>query len=194
MDKDLIIDAEEGGVEIALLEDKRLVELHQGKTESTHIVGDIYLGQVKKILPGLNAAFIDVGSKRDGFLHYLDLGLYYNSVNKFTKMCMANSLDDANFATLKEPKLEKNGKISDILKQGQLILVQISKEAISTKGPRLCTEISFAGRYLVLVPFSDKVSVSQKIKSVEERNRLRKLIKSIKPDNFGIIIRTIAEG
>ncbi len=194
MDKDLIIDVGESGVEIALLEDKRLVELHQGKTDSTHVVGDIYLGQVKKILPGLNAAFIDVGSNKDGFLHYLDLGLYYNSVHKFTKLCMANSIDNYNFAALKEPKLEKSGKISDVLKQGQLILVQVSKEPISTKGPRLCTEISFAGRFLVLVPFSDKVSVSQKIKSVEERNRLRKLIKSIKPDNFGVIVRTMAEG
>ena len=194
MNKDLIIDAGKTGVEIALLEDKRLVELHQGNSESTHLVGDIYLGQVKKLLPGLNAAFIDVGSKKDGFLHYLDLGLYYKALEKFTKICMSGGGDSMDFAKLKEPKLEKSGKIVETLKQGQVILVQVSKEAISTKGPRLCTEISFAGRYLVLVPFSEKVSVSQKIKSAEERNRLRKLIKSIKPDNFGIIIRTIAEG
>ncbi len=194
MNKDLIIDAGKSGVEIALLEDRRLVELHQGKSESTHLVGDIYLGQVKKILPGLNAAFVDVGFQKDGFLHYLDLGLYFNALNRFTKIGLANGLDGVPFTSFKEPKMEKNGKIGDVLKQGQVILVQISKEAISTKGPRLCTEISFAGRYLVLTPFTDKVSISQKIKSAEERNRLRKLIKSIKPDNFGVIIRTVAEG
>ncbi len=194
MNKDLIIDANGSGVEIALLEDKRLVELHQGKSESTHVVGDVYLGQVKKILPGLNAAFVDVGFHKDGFLHYLDLGLYYNALHRFTKIGLANGLDNVKFSDFKEPKLEKNGKIGDVLKQGEVILVQISKEAISTKGPRLNTEISFAGRYLVLTPFTDKISVSQKIKSIEERNRLRKLIKSIKPDNFGVIIRTVAEG
>lgn len=194
MNKDLIIDVKPSGVDIALLEDKRLVELHQGKSEITHVVGDIFLGQVKKILPGLNAAFVDVGFSKDGFLHYLDLGLYYNALEKFTKAGLANSLDSVDFASFKDKKLEKGGKIGETLKQGQLILVQISKEAISTKGPRLTTELSFAGRYLVLTPFTDKVSVSQKIQSMEERNRLRKLIKSIKPDNFGVIIRTIAEG
>ena len=156
MNKDLIIDAGKTGVEIALLEDKRLVELHQGNSESTHLVGDIYLGQVKKLLPGLNAAFIDVGSKKDGFLHYLDLGLYYKALEKFTKICMSGGGDSMDFAKLKEPKLEKSGKIVETLKQGQVILVQVSKEAISTKGPRLCTEISFAGRYMVFVTFSEK--------------------------------------
>lgn len=194
MNKDLIIDANETGVEIALLEDKRLVELHQGKSESKHIVGDVYLGQVRKLIPGLNAAFVDVDFEKDGFLHFLDLGAHFHSINKFTKITINNGMNSTEFKKIKEPVLEKTGKIGDVLKQGQIILVQIAKEPISTKGPRLSAEISFAGRYLVLVPFSNKVSVSQKIKGIEERNRLKKLIQSIKPENFGIIIRTVAEG
>lgn len=194
MNKDLIIDANETGVEIALLEDKRLVELHQGKSESRHIVGDVYLGQVRKLIPGLNAAFVDVDYEKDGFLHFLDLGAHFHSINKFTKIAINNGMNSSEFKKIKEPVLEKTGKIGDVLKQGQIILVQIAKEPISTKGPRLSAEISFAGRYLVLVPFSNKVSVSQKIKGIEERNRLKKLIQSIKPENFGIIIRTVAEG
>ena len=150
MDKDLIIDASsDSGVDIALLEDKKLVELHRSKSESQHIVGDIYLGQVKRILPGLNAAFVDVGYEKDGFLHYLDLGLYYSSIKRFTKMGISNSLNNVDLKSLKEPNLGKNGLITDYVKQGQLILVQISKEPISTKGPRLSAEISFAGRFLV---------------------------------------------
>lgn len=190
----MIIDANETGVEIALLEDKRLVELHQGKSESRHIVGDVYLGQVRKLIPGLNAAFVDVDYEKDGFLHFLDLGAHFHSINKFTKIAINNGMNSSEFKKIKEPVLEKTGKIGDVLKQGQIILVQIAKEPISTKGPRLSAEISFAGRYLVLVPFSNKVSVSQKIKGIEERNRLKKLIQSIKPENFGIIIRTVAEG
>lgn len=194
MNKDLIIDVSTSGVEIALLEDKRLVELHQEKTESSHIVGDVYLGSVKKIMPGLNAAFIDVGHEKDAFLHYLDLGLHFNSLNKFTRNAMGGDPKTALIENMKlEPDLEKNGKINTVLKQGQIILVQVAKEPISTKGPRLCSEISFAGRFLVLIPFSNKISISSKIKSVEERNRLKRLIQSIRPNNYGVIIRTVAE-
>lgn len=194
MNKDLIIDVSTSGVEIALLEDKRLVELHQEKTESSHIVGDVYLGTVKKIMPGLNAAFVDVGYEKDAFLHYLDLGLHFNSLNKFTRNAMGGDPKTALIEKMKlEPDLEKSGKINNVLKQGQIILVQVAKEPISTKGPRLCSEISFAGRFLVLIPFSNKISISSKIKSVEERNRLKRLIQSIRPNNYGVIIRTVAE-
>ena len=194
MNKDLIIDVSTSGVEIALLEDKRLVEIHQEKTENSHIVGDVYLGLVKKVMPGLNAAFVDVGHEKDAFLHYLDLGLHFNSLNKFTRNAMGGDPKSALIEGMKvEPDLEKNGKINTVLKQGQIILVQIAKEPISTKGPRLCSEISFAGRFLVLIPFSNKISISSKIKSVEERNRLKRLIQSIRPNNYGVIIRTVAE-
>ena len=193
MSKELYIHADSMEVVIALLEDKQLVELHKEKGKNDFAVGDVYLGKVKKIMSGLNAAFIDVGFEKDAFLHYLDLGPQIKSLVKYTKLASGkqskNPLD--NFPL--EHDIEKNGKISDILKPGQDILVQIAKEPISTKGPRVSSEISFAGRYIVLVPFSNRISVSQQIKSLDERNRLKRLIQSIKPNNFGVIVRTVAE-
>jgi len=192
---DLIIDVSPSEVVIALLEDKRLVELTRAKNGAKFEVGDIYLGKVKKIMPSLNAAFIDVGYKKDAFLHYHDLGPQFSTLNKFMKI--AESKKSGAFSVSRigsERDINKNGKITDVLKTGQNILVQISKEPISTKGPRLTSELSIAGRNLVLLPFSDKVSVSQKIESIEEKNRLKKLIQSIKPKRYGVIVRTVAEG
>lgn len=194
MNKDLIIDVGESGVEIALLEDKRLVELHKEHPNSNHAAGDVYLGQVKKIMAGLNAAFIDVGAERDGFLHYLDLGYNFLKIQDFVGKCVSGNIEGVKTSKKVEPELDKNGLITNVLKQGQLVLTQITKEPISTKGPRLSGEISFAGRYVVLVPFGKKISISQKIKSIEERKRLRRLLMSIKPENVGLIIRTAAEG
>ena len=191
--RDLIINSHASEVDIALLEDNTLVELHREKTNNQFAVGDVYLGRVKKILPGLNAAFVDVGYPKEAFLHYLDLGLQASSLIKYKKMILAN--DDVAMDKFKlEGDLPKNGKISDWLAVGDLLPVQIAKEPIHTKGPRITAEISFAGRYLVLVPFSNRISVSQKIRSSEERNRLRRLMQSIKPANYGVIIRTVAEG
>ena len=191
--RDLIINSHASEVDIALLEDNTLVELHREKTNNQFAVGDVYLGRVKKILPGLNAAFVDVGYPKEAFLHYLDLGLQASSLIKYKKMVMAG--DDVAMDKFKlEGDLPKNGKVADWLNVGDLIPVQIAKEPIHTKGPRITAEISFAGRYLVLVPFSNRISVSQKIRSSEERNRLRRLMQSIKPANYGIIIRTVAEG
>jgi ribonuclease G len=191
--RDLIISSHASEVDIALLEDNTLVELHREKTNNQFAVGDVYLGRVKKILPGLNAAFVDVGYPKEAFLHYLDLGLQASSLIKYKKMVLAN--DDVAMDKFKlEGDLPKNGKISDWLAVGDLLPVQIAKEPIHTKGPRITAEISFAGRYLVLVPFSNRISVSQKIRSSEERNRLRRLMQSIKPANYGVIIRTVAEG
>jgi ribonuclease G len=192
---ELVIDVTPKEIVIGLLEDKQLVELNKEKRNPKFAVGDIYLGRVKRVIPGLNAAFVDVGYSRDAFLHYLDLGPQFQSLNKFLK----SSLQRKNKApTLQKMKLEqdinKNGKITDVLSTGQKIAVQIAKEPISTKGPRLSSEISIAGRNLVLIPFSDKISISQKIESTDEKKRLKRLIKSIKPKNFGIIIRTAAEG
>ena len=195
MNKELIISSSDSEVEIALVEDKQLVELHKEKKNHQHVVGDAYLGRVKKIMPGLNAAFVDVAHEKDAFLHYLDLGHQYASVAKYMKQAMNGDPTVANLQNFKmEPNIEKTGKISNILKSGQFILVQIAKEPISTKGPKVTSDISFAGHYLVLVPFSNKISISQKIKSVEERNRLRRLMQSIRPANFGVIVRTNAEG
>lgn len=193
MNKELIINSSSNEVEIALLEDKLLVELNKEKSNNEFAVGDIYLGKVKKIMPGLNAAFVDVGYGKDAFLHYLDLGPQVNSLLKYVKMGLSGtSITLADFKM--EEEIQKSGKINNVLKPNQQILVQIAKEPISTKGPRVTSELSFAGRYVVLIPFSDKISVSQKIKSPEERNRLKRLITSIRPKNCGVIIRTVAEG
>jgi ribonuclease G len=195
VNKELIINADSSEVNIALLEDKVLVELNKEKTNNNFAVGDVYLGRIKKIMPGLNAAFVDVGYEKDAFLHYLDLGPQINSFQKFTRNALAGKEAQVQMTEFEvEADIEKTGKIAQVLSPNQQILVQIAKEPISTKGPRISSEISFAGRYLVLVPFSNRLSISQKIKSVEERNRLKRLISSIRPKNYGVIIRTVAEG
>jgi len=194
LNKDLVIDSESSEVSIALLEDKVLVELSKEKSNNNYAVGDVFLGRVRKIMPGLNAAFVDVGYEKDAFLHYLDLGPQVNSLNKFVRLALAGKVHDGNLAGFEaEQDIEKTGRISSVLGQNQHVLVQIAKEPISTKGPRITSELAFAGRYLVMVPFSNRISVSQKIKSQEERNRLKRLIQSIRPKNCGIIIRTVAE-
>ncbi len=194
MSSELFIDVNPSETVIALIEDKRLVELTREKSGTKFAVGDIYLGKVKKIMPGLNATFVNVGYEKDAFLHYLDMGPQFATLNKFVHL--AKSRKGKSITTSRmhsEPDINKHGKITNLLRSGQSILVQVAKEPISTKGPRLTSELSIAGRYMVLVPFSDKVSVSQKIKTFEERNRLKKLIQSIKPRNYGVILRTAAE-
>jgi len=192
---ELVIDVNPKEIVIALLNDKRLVEINKEKSNIQFAVGDIYLGRVKKIMPGLNAAFVNVGYEKDAFLHYLDLGHQFRSLNKFLQLCLFKKNKNLTISKMRlESDIDKNGKISEILQSGQYVMVQIAKEPISTKGPRLCSEISIAGRNLVLIPFSDKVSISQQIKNKEERQRLKKLLQSIKPHNFGVIIRTVAEG
>ncbi len=194
MNKELIINSTSTEVEIALLEDKLLVELNKERANNEYSVGDIYLGKIKKIMPGLNAAFVDVGYEKDAFLHYLDLGPQVQSLLKYLKLGQSGTGKPLSIGDFElEPDIQKTGKVNQVLKPNSNILVQIAKEPISTKGPRVTSEIAFAGRYLVLMPFSDKISVSQKIKSAEERNRLKRLITSIKPKNCGIIIRTVAE-
>jgi len=193
--KDLIIDASDSEVSIALLENRQLTELDREKRTVRFSVGDIYLGKVKKIMPGLNAAFINVGYERDAFLHYLDLGPQFRTQNKYYIAALQRQGRPGPVHRFKpDPDIDKNGKIKDVLTVGQTVIVQITKEPISTKGPRLSSEISIAGRNLVLIPFSDKVSISAKIENPEEKNRLKSLLQSIKPKNYGIIVRTAAEG
>jgi len=193
--KELIIDSTPNGATIALLQDKQLVELHKEQVSNNYTVGDIYLGRIKKIMPSLNAAFVDVGYEKDAFLHYLDLGPQVQSLLKLTKQVRSGGYQSKLLDNFKlEADINKGGKISEVLTKGQLIPVQIAKEPISTKGPRLSADLSIAGRYVVLVPFSEVVSISKKIKSNTERNRLRKIIESIKPKHFGVIIRTVSEG
>jgi ribonuclease G len=192
---ELLVDSRPNEVVIALLKDKQLIELHKEPHDSSYAVGDIYLGKIKKIVAGLNASFVDVGHEKDGFLHYLDLGPKIKTFQNFVERNLAGKLSTASLRNFKsKPEIEKTGAISDVLESGNRVLVQVAKEPISTKGPRLTTELTLAGRYMVLIPFSDKVSVSQKIESAEERKRLKKLVQSIKPQGFGVIIRTVADG
>lgn len=195
VNKDLIIDAGDSEVSLALLEDKQLIELNKEKRNIKFSVGDIYLGKVKKIMPGLNAAFINVGYERDAFLHYLDLGAQFRTQHKYYTTALQKQGKVPPIHKFKpDQDIDKDGKITDVLTTGQTVIVQITKEPISTKGPRLSAEISLAGRNLVLMPYSDKVSVSSKIESSEEKNRLKTLVQSIKPRNYGVIVRTVAEG
>lgn len=196
MNKELIINAATHGVDIALLEDKKLVELHTEKNDARFAVGDLYLGKVKKLIPGLNAAFVDVGYEKDAFLHYTDLSPYARSLLKFTQMAINDKspegLDFSQFQV--EAEIIKTGKINEVLNGKPNILVQILKEPIAAKGPRLSCEISLPGRFVVLTPFNDIVAVSRKIHSSEERKRLQRIVESIKGKNFGVIVRTAAEG
>jgi ribonuclease G len=195
LSNELIISATQDGCRIALLKDKQLAEFHEEQDGSKFVVGDIYLGTVKKIVPGLNAAFIDIGYEKDAFLHYLDLGAQFGSLQKFTKLVRSKKITGGKLDKFQlEKDIDKHGKIGQQLSKNLLIPVQVVKEPISTKGPRLSCELSLAGRYLVLVPFSSGVSISKRIASSEERKRLQRLIQSIKPENFGVIIRTVAEG
>ncbi len=194
MKSELIVDVQQKEISIALLEDSRLVSLQKESRNIAYAVGDLYLAKVKKIMPGLNAAFMDVGYEKDAFLHYLDLGPQFNSYQAFLKQAFDDKKKVPQIGKMKlEPDIPKQGTIQNVLQQGQLLLVQIAKEPISSKGPRLTTEISFTGRFMVLMPFGDKISISQKIKSTEEKIRLRQLISSIKPKGFSVIVRTSAE-
>ncbi|MBN9296975.1 MAG: Rne/Rng family ribonuclease [Filimonas sp.] len=196
MNKELIINAAPSGVEIALLEDKKLVELHNEKADANFAVGDLYLGKVKKLIPGLNAAFVDVGFEKDAFLHYTDLSPFARSILKFTQAAMNDKeADITDFAKFQiEPEIIKTGKINEVLNGKPNILVQILKEPIAAKGPRLSCEISLPGRFVVVTPFNEIVAVSKKIHSSDERKRLHKIVEAIKPKNFGVIVRTAAEG
>ncbi len=177
------------------MQDKRLIEFHFDEAEHHYAVGDIYLGTVKKIVSGLNAAFIDIGYEKDAFLHYHDLSPNIRSHNQFTKNVIDGKSVNLRLKNFKiEPQIDKLGKISDVLTKNQPILVQVVKEPISSKGPRLSCDISIAGRYVVLVPFASSVNISKKITSKQERQRLHKLMSSVKPENFGVIVRTVAEG
>lgn len=195
MSNELIISATPEGCRIALLRDKALVEFHEDNGSSKFAVGDIYLGTVKKVVQGLNAAFIDIGYEKDAFLHYLDLGPQFASLQKFCKLVRSKKITGGRLDKFHPEKdIDKHGKIAQQLSKNQQVLVQVVKEPISTKGPRLSSEISIAGRYLVMVPFAHGVNVSKRISSGEERKRLQRLIQSIKPEGFGIIVRTVAEG
>ncbi len=195
VEKELIINASPAEVEIAMIENGKLVEIHRESTNNEFTVGDIFIGRVKKLMPGLNAAFVDIDHKKDAFLHYTDLGPKFQSLQKFVRGSVSGSKQSPELRDFKiEPDINKSGKINDVVDKKHPILVQILKEPISTKGPRLSCEVTIPGRYIVLTPFNDVVAVSKKIRNPDERKRLQLLIESIKPANFGVIVRTAAEG
>ena len=193
MSSELIINSTRDKCRIGLLKDKKLVEFHQENDENKFNVGDIYVGKVKKINKSLNAAFIDIGYEKDAFLHYLDLGPQFLSLKTFVKKVRSKGSKTSISSFKKIDEINKFGKINEVLTKGDELMIQIVKEPISTKGPRVTTELSMAGRHLILVSFSDAINVSKKISNREERFRLINLIKSIKPKNFGVIVRTVAE-
>lgn len=192
MNKEIIIHAKPQEVQIAILEDKELVELHSEVDEKEFGLGDFYFGKIKRINASLNGAFVDIGHEKDAFLHYTDLGPQILSYKKYIDdIRKGKQVNVETFQLL--PDTDKRGKISDIFQVNQEILVQISKEPYLSKGPTITTEVSLPGRYIVLIPFSNRISVSQKIQSSTEKNRLKKIALSIQPPNFGIIVRTAAE-
>lgn len=194
MTKQIIIRGRENGVDIALVEDSKLWEYVSSDNNINFAVGDIYLAKVKKVIPSLNAVFVDLGYEHAAFLHYNDLGPNFQSQNTTLK----NIIEGRKVSSFSEiellPEIDKEGVVSDLLHAGEPILVQVAKEPISTKGPKLCSEISLAGRNIILLPFSNKISISQKIESADEKNRLRKIVKTLLPNNYGVIIRTAASG
>ena len=195
MSNELVINSTQNGCRIALLKDKSLVEYHQEEDNAQFNVGDIYLGSISKVVQGLNAAFVNINYEKDAFLHYHDLGPKFRSLSKFTHLVRTRKNATSKLDRFKiEPEIDKLGNVTQVLSKNHHVLVQVVKEPISTKGPRLSCEISLAGRYLVLVPFANGVSISKKISKSDERKRLSRLINSIKPANFGVIIRTVAEG
>lgn len=190
----LIINTTSKEHRIALLKHGKIIEYHKEEKDHTYSVGDIHLGTVKNVLPNLNAAFIDVGHEKDAFLHYLDLGEHFPSLQKFIKKAMQqkNPIYDISKIPL-EPILKKEGNISQVLKKNDKILVQITKEAISTKGLRLSSAIAIPGRHLILLPFGNEINISKKITNKAEKERIKKLLLAMKPKNFSVIARTNAE-
>lgn len=194
MKSELIVDVQPDKIAIALTEDDRLQEVNSEQREGDNFaVGNVYYGRVKKVMPALNAAFVDVGCDKEAFIHYLDLGSEFLTLRNYVTKAVSDRRKIPSINIQRQPNVGKEGQISDYLKVGDMILVQVSKEPINTKGPRLTAEISIAGRNIVLIPFADKVMVSNKIKRESERSRLKQLVQSIKPQGFGVIVRTVAE-
>jgi ribonuclease G len=183
---EIIINVGLSETRIAVLEDRRLVELWVERSAAERIVGDVYKGRVESIIPGLQAAFLDIGQEKSAFLH----------VSDFAEG--AFDLDDLLASKGEEPEEERgrtvSGSIEDYLKVGQELLVQVSKEPIGTKGPRVTTKISLAGRTLVLIPNDDRIGISKRLEAAQERDRLRKLTQELRPQDCGLIVRTAAEG
>ena len=183
MKKEILINSTEYETRVAILEDEKLVELQVEKTDVDRMVGDIYKGVIKTVLPGMQAAFVDIGWEKAAYLHSSDIGKDYG-----------DSFDDEEETPAEIVRKKRRQGIETVLKKNQEVLIQIIKEPISTKGPRVATEISIPGRYMVLVPDDDHVRVSKRIANWGEKKRLRKVAAPLRPEGFGLILRTEAEG
>ncbi len=206
MSKEIIISVTKTQTRIALVENDALSELYVEGAGNTRTLGDLYLGRIKDIRPSLRAAFVDVGLKQHAFLHFSDL-----AENMEASLAFVNGpqprvaghypkwekrIQDAERPVKgsRGPRKVRRKASPDLLKRGQRILVRISKEPIASKGCRVSTSISLAGRFLVLVPLASYAAISKKISSPKERRRLRDLTRKLKPEGFGVIVRTVAEG
>ncbi len=181
VNKQILINAHTKEVRIAVLEDGELVEFYVERKDNRGIVGNIYKGKVLKIVPAVQAAFVDIGVSKKAFLYVKD--------------AVSTDIDEEN-------ELFENGEseetelpsIEEVLSEGQEVLVQVSKEPIGTKGPRVTTNITVPGHYLVLLPTINRIGISRRITDEKERKRLKQIAEKIKPENYGLIIRTAAEG
>lgn len=222
MKKEIIINATANEIRIAITEDGRLAELFVETPEKERMVGDIYFGKVARVMPGIRATFIDIGHKQDAFLHFSDIGDTFSSYSQLTseedsdvdtedeadeselpaargKHAAAASTAVAHPRTRTQPQRRDNGRPdfgtnrTPQLTKGQEVIVQVTKEPVGNKGVRVTTEVSLPGRFLVLLPFDNKIGASKKITNFREKRRLRRIVRGILPENFGAIIRTVAQ-
>ncbi|HWJ21600.1 MAG TPA: Rne/Rng family ribonuclease [Gemmatimonadaceae bacterium] len=205
MKREILINASQRETRVAILEDDQLVELLVDRPEARRMVGDIYLGKVDAVLPGIQAAFVDIGTEKSAFLHASDL-VFDEGGDEDDDDDESDDREDAGDSADSDESAGSNGggggrpgrakapAIQDVLKRGQEILVQVSKEPISTKGPRVTAQISMAGRFLVYMPFASRVGVSRKIGERDERRRLKEQVAAVlPPDSGGVIVRTVGE-
>ncbi|NMB24768.1 MAG: Rne/Rng family ribonuclease [Firmicutes bacterium] len=183
MGKDIIVNCGRRETRAAFLEDRRVVEIFIERAAQQRVVGNIYWGRVENVLPGMSAAFVNIGLERNAFL-------YVDDARDYAKLTENGDSKRKNG----KRKSRKSRGINDVLKQGQSIIVQVSKEPIGTKGARVVTNLTIPGRYLVLMPTVDHIGVSRRIQDEKERERLKKITKSLKPQGMGLIVRTLAEG
>jgi ribonuclease G len=185
MFKEIVINADPHETRVAVLEDRELTEILVERADRPHMVGDIFKGKVNAVLPGMQAAFVDLGLPKTAFLHVSDLAESLKDID---------DLSDLEEHRRRGKRRTSQLKIEDFLEKGEEILVQVTKEPISTKGARVTQQISLPGRFVVFMPGLDHVGVSRKIEGREERSRLKQIIAEIKPANAGVIVRTAGEG
>ncbi|MDQ8145097.1 MAG: Rne/Rng family ribonuclease [Gemmatimonadota bacterium] len=218
MKREILISATQREVRVAIIEDDQLVELQVDRPENKRMVGDIYLGKVEAVLPGIQAAFVNIGTEKAAFLHNTDLVYDEDGDDDADDDGDDDDEEDASEeadgpeaaaggeGAAPEPRRrggrrgggrrrrKEAPKIEDVLKRGQSLIVQVSKEPISTKGPRVTAQVSLAGRFLVYMPFASRVGVSRKIGERAERRRLRAQVESVLPkEKGGVIVRTVGE-